>query len=481
MLDAVLFLSIFGMLFLALPSFGQGLNLSGSSNCTAADFDANVHFVNAPDDYYSIVIDKRNISRQPCVFDGPTYGPSLVPDRVPGDKPFALCYDCENRLPNGQYRAGRPLDHPLTLDPGEVARQTFRWKTRAPSEAIRCLQLQWMAGPILLVTPSLLKQICSDVEVSRFSKVPHTDSAAQTEAADGASDQAFKLSAGKATYDAGEMFSVRLSSTVTGPMAPPRPDNCPTLYLRERSPDGSTRIDEVQPLAFQGCGRPVLGHQPGDWQSGFELNSGVNTRWMGIGEHALVVFQLAGSLDDPQLRFVSSNVLRVQLADPATIQRKWGTRVKGIAADVTLDKDTFQVGEDIPLHMAIEDFDAKVPVYSWDPVWDPCMVVGIEVQDASGHPLSPSERFPNWSICTGHGFGPRPVEKGKLIPLEQTLGMDGWLPNHPGTYAVVVTWAPCFGPKSAPARGFAADLKAYAVVHATATIRVVGGDGSKSN
>ena len=185
------------------------------------------------------------------------------------------------------------------------------------------------------------------------------------------------------------------------------------------------------------------------------------------------VSQLVGSVDDSKLHFASSNVLRIQLGDPSNISRKWGPRVKGIAADITLDKDTFRVGEDVPLHLAVENFDAPVPLYSWDPVWDPCMVIGLEVEDRDGHVLTVSQRLPQLSVCTGHGFGPRPVAQGKVISLERTLGREGWLPNQPGTYTVVITWAPCFDPRNqASSAGRPADLKPYAVVRATATLRI---------
>ena len=89
----------------AYASLGQaGLNPSGASNCSQADFDST-----------------SNIASRPCVFDGPIYGPPLS-GRVPDDPPSALCYDSENRLPEGQF-APNP---PLTLKSGQVARQTFR-------------------------------------------------------------------------------------------------------------------------------------------------------------------------------------------------------------------------------------------------------------------------------------------------------------------------------------------------------------------
>ncbi|MGA2135997.1 MAG: hypothetical protein ABSH50_27220 [Bryobacteraceae bacterium] len=461
-------MSICGLCSLPLPSLGQaGLNLTGASNCTQADFDSDVQFLNGPGDYFAVVVEKRNISSHPCVFDGPMYGPTFYPDRVPGNPPFALCYDCENRLPNGQS----PPNPPLTLELGQVARQAFRWRTTPPNETVRCLQPGWMSGPILLVAPSLLKRICSDIDVGRFSL-----------AADGERIPGFELTSDRTKYYEGERFSVRVTPIRPGTGAPPNAESCPTLYLRERSPDGTTRIDEVQPLAFKGCRNRALGHNPGDWQSGFELDSGANSRWMGPGEHALEVLQLMGSRDDALIRFASSNILRIQLADPSAIPRKWGPRVNGVAADITLDKETFRLGEDVPLHLAVENFDAEVPVYSWDPLWDPCMVVGLEVHDASGNPLPVNERFPSWSVCMVHGFGPRPYAKGIVVTLERTLGGEGWLPNHGGTYTVVVTWAPwaAANAKALPPRPAEEDLKPYAVVRAEATIHVVNGNASRS-
>jgi hypothetical protein len=457
------FLSICG-LCLSRPAFAQpGLNTTGASNCTEDAFDTRVQFVNGPGDGFAVVVDKRDISSHSCVFDGPMYGPTFVPDRAPDHPPFGLCYYCQDGLAKGQS----PAAPPLSLNPGQVARQVFRWKTMPPNETVACFEPKWMSGPILAVTPSLLKRVCSDVEVSGFSLAPSPDDERKP---------AFELASEKGRYYEGERFYVRVSGIQAGAGAAGNEESCPTLYLRERSPDGTTRIDEVQPLAFKGCPRAILGHRVGDWQSGFELDSGAGGRWAGFGEHTIEVFQLTGSPENGPLRFASSNILRFQLADPSAMPRKWGPRVKGVAADITLDKDTFRIGEDVALHMAVANLDAEVPVYSWDALWDPCSVVTIEVRDASGSSLPASERLPNWSICSGHGFGPRPYAKGKVVPLERSLGAEGWLPNHAGTYTITVTWSPCTGPKP-NGSGFgtiaSADLKPYAVVHAEATIHIV--------
>ena len=448
---------------------GTDLEPTPTRKCTRADFDAYLQFLIGPGDYYTIIIKAPNISPDTCVFDGLILSlPMFVPDRVSTNPPFTLCQDCGPPLPAGAH----PLMAPATISPGQVVQQTIRWKT-APPDGVTCLQPQWMSGSVSIVAPSLLKEVCSNIEVTHFSVL---DAPISGQAMGEGQAQRFELTSTKSAYSQGEGFSLRVSDASLGAANSTKEETCPRLYLRQRSPDGATRIDELEPLAFKGCPKPVLGHDRSDWKSGFDLSSGANSRWRGFGEHTMQVFQLAGSVDDPELRFLSSNILRVQIADAAKIPRKWGPRVKGVGVDITLDKDTFRIGEDIPLHLAIEDFDADVPIYSWDPLWDPCFVVAIEVQDIGGRALSESERFPLSSICMGgHGFGPRPIAKGEVIPLEKSLRGEQWLPNHPGRYVVVVTWAPCAGCSTGGAEsGFSWKCSVYAVVRAKATINIVG-------
>lgn len=454
----------------ALAPAAAQINTSGSKNCTAVDFDSDIQFLNGPGDVFTLLIHKRNIGDHACVFDGPMYGPSLVPDRVEGGKPVGMCYLCDERGPNGMVG----MQPPISVAPGQTARQTFRWKTKSADASTPCVPLKWMAEPVLLVTPSLLKPVCSDVEVSRFILETTSNAAADPDSPSSSAAPAFELSAERSRYNTGENFSLKFAPVRPGPGLAPNPEACPTFYLRQRSPDGATRIDEVTPITSVGCKTFMPGRRPINSASSFEIDSGANSRWMGVGQHQLEVLQLVGSVDDPRIRFVSSNTLQIEVADPAIIARKWAGRAKGVGVDVTLDKDTYKVGENIPLHMAIKDFDAPVPIFTWDPLWDPCMTVGVQVVDSARHPLAQDARFPDRYICTGHGFGPRPVEKGKIIPIERSLAGEGWLPNQPGTYTVRVTWAPCTG-STIPGQPFA-QTKAYTEVEAKATFQVIAAD-----
>lgn len=363
-------------------------------SCTAADFDADLQFINGPGDKYTIVIDKRNVSDHPCVVNTPA-GPGFVPDRVPGQQPITLCWGRQDNSRIGTYS-------PLTVDPGRVVREKLSWKTTSTGEAASCVQLQWIAGDVAIALPSLLKKVCSPVDVSLLSLVKPSDLVP-------ADTHEFDLRSDKTVYYAGEWLPLRLS--LNGTATRPPGDGCPALYRKQRSPSGMVSFDEVAPLAFQGCRSFTPGYRRGDWQSGFELDS-ANITFTGLWEHTMQVFRLTGSAAEGRLGFASSNVLRVRVDDPATIPRKWGPKVKGVAVDITLDKDTYVVGEDVPLHLALENFDAPVPVYGIDPLWDP-FAARVEVRDAAGRPLRPDEFIPGGVYSPGTRSGNEALSQGR--------------------------------------------------------------------
>ncbi len=446
--------------FLAACSLLQAQGASAAATCKAVDVNTTTEFVNGPADYFTVAFNLHNTSGRPCVLDS-WYGPSFSPDRVPGEKPFALCYDCEHWLPNGQY----PVIAPLILNPDQLAHLAFRWKSKPPDETVRCLQPQVMWGPVLVNAPALLKPVCSAIDVSRYGAGVFPGSASSE-------NQVFNLTSSRNMYYEGEFFFLHVS-----PAQPTKGDSCPTFYMRQRSPDGTTRIDTVLPAAFKGCSWAVPGLEMSDWQSGFLVDSGARSRWTGLGEHTFEIFQVAEAPENGRISFVHSNQLRADIGDASTIPRKWGPKVKGLAVDLTLDKDTFQLREDVALHVAIENFDAVVPVYAYTE----CGSIQVEIFDAAGQPVPVSGRFATLGICTGHGFTLR-YEKGKVVPYELALLAEGWLPNHTGTFTAVVTWAALVDSRNdSSGRGgriYATPDKPYATVKASATFHVVDHDKS---
>lgn len=197
---------------------------------------------------------------------------------------------------------------------------------------------------------------------------------------------------------------------------------------------------------FVGCHPYWPGRQKGNWNTGFPIEGGAGSHWEGLGEHQFQLFEQIQTQGGTGPTFRHTQILTLQIADPSKISRKWGPRVNGVAADVSLDKTTYQLNEDIPLHLAVENFNAADSVRASDPLWDPCSAISIRVLDAHGNPL-PANSRQGMNLCRGHGFGPnKEFSQGKLYPIERSLTNEGWLPKEPGTYTIVVTWTPLIAP-----------------------------------
>jgi hypothetical protein len=438
--------------------------------CKLTDLDSNVLFLSNDSDFIA-AFNLQNISETPCV-PQPTVGfPMFDPVQSQKTKPFDLCTDCEDRLPNGEYR----VHDPVVLNSGETAHLTYQWKTTAPDDAVTCLPLHALFDPVLVVAPTLFKPVCSEIALSRVYPgefVPPPNDHPR----DGArSGEIFVLSSRKARYYQDELFTLHVGLADSN-AGPPSDEECPILFLREKSPDGSTRFDEVSPAGFKACKNFTPGaNRSADWQSGFEVNAGVRSRWTGIGEHSFVLYQPIGSSRDGTIQFVRSNKLTVSIEDPALISRKWQGRLKGVGVDVSLDKGAYKLGEDVPLHIAVENFNAPVPIYAISPLWDPYQAIGVEVRDMTGRPLTEDERFPMETFWSGHGLAPFPFALGELVPIERSLALQGWLPNRPGTYEVVVSWCPLDGTHAEPGSGLRRndEFKPYATVQARTIFRIV--------
>src|SRR5215472_9939869 len=97
-------------------------------HCAKADLNIRFQFLREPD-FLTLSILGENISAQTCAFDGALFYPSVqgvidTPPQTNGTThPFPECSECN--LVNG-----RPPENPRpTVAPGQVARESFRWRT----------------------------------------------------------------------------------------------------------------------------------------------------------------------------------------------------------------------------------------------------------------------------------------------------------------------------------------------------------------
>jgi DNA invertase Pin-like site-specific DNA recombinase len=389
--------------------------------CTSRDLFATPEVSAGLDGFFTVAYDFHNISDHDCSLGPPQYPPSFVPDRVEGHSPIGYKWPSSPQIP-------------LLLRPGQTDHLSYRWRTAAADGDHPCVQLKWMGGSVLINAPTLLKQVCSDIEGGLYESGRFRPEADQS--------GGLVLSAPKSSFFLDELFFLTIvgSRSVKDEAAP-----CPKLFRLARSPDGFTRLDEMTGAGFVGCPPYWPGRQKGNWNTGFPIEAGAGSHWEGVGEHQFQLFEQIQTQDSTGLTFRHTQILTLQIADPSKISRVWGPRVNGVAADVSLDKTTYQLGEDVPLHLAVENFNAAGPVRAWDPLWDPCSAISIRVQDAHGNPL-PDNARQGMNLCSGHGFGPnKEFPQGKLYPIERSLTNEGWLPKEPGTYTIVVTWTPLIG------------------------------------
>ncbi len=411
----------------------------------AADLDIGFHFHHDAESVERITLVTRNISGHDCLLVA-SYPPNFVPTQQPGGPRIELCQHCTDRLPGGEEQEKLPL----LLAAGTTAHQTFRYRTSSTGDVTGCVKAGWMSTianddmkhAILVVSKSLLKPICSAVDVVGYrpgpSDVTPLDSPSLAE------ERQLMLSAQRSTYYTDERFALR-----TDPQ-PAEEGAAPILLLQERSPEGDTRLDEVHSGMSRRFSYPHRQTVASD--RGFaEIDSGARSRWSGLGEHRFQLFQVDDTGRTGEIHFLRSRPLNVLIADAATIPRTWGVTQQGVRVDLTLDKTQFRLGEDIVAHIAAQVVGAKEPVYG-----QPYLAGGaffhtiarsfhFSIRDEDG-PLENSDHRANLYAPGGGSSGPTTctpsLEVGKVIPLDRSLRDYGLLPTRPGTYQLSVTWSP---------------------------------------
>lgn len=351
------------------------------------------------------------------------------------------CYNCG---PDDKSRGSEPL----LLGNAQVAHQIFVWTNKGIPEQIPCFEINLLElilnnkMLVLFETQNPILSVCSQVLVSPFLLVTEANDRNSGAQEIEAKVKSLKLAADKDTYYVGQRIRLRLDMEAldTGETSAAR--ECSPLFVRVRSPDGLTRFDQLGSAWDSDC--KIITSTTLDSRRSLilDVNSGHNNRWGGAGVHSIQFISIDNTLASEWLPEVTSNTIYLHIADPSTIKRTWGKLVEGLAADVTMDKNTYELGKDIPLHLAVENFSASVPIYGASPVFNPCDLLEVQVRDSAGRLVSGINPW----LCRGGGpSGAWRYPKDKLIPLEWSLFPLGMLPDRPGIYSVVTTWEPFQG------------------------------------
>jgi hypothetical protein len=161
-------------------------------NCRGVDFETSFQLINGPGDYFTVAFNMRNIGGRSCVLDRGSYGANgspTFPDRTdPWGIVFRASPDSENRV----WGTGQIVEPPATLDPEKLVHLTIRWKTKPSNPTEPCIQPIAVNWPAWIVAPSLLKRLCSDIDVSAFSPGAFPTQS-KDETSEDASNQTLKL------------------------------------------------------------------------------------------------------------------------------------------------------------------------------------------------------------------------------------------------------------------------------------------------
>ena len=134
-----------------------------------------------------------------------------------------------------------------------------------------------------------------------------------------------------------------------------------------------------------------------------------------------------------------SNTITLHVLDPKKVQRTWGPPVNGLAADLTLDRSTYSLGQDVPLHIAILNQASAIDIYR-SPA---CENLAVSLRDAAGR-LIGSKQVPEFCAWSGSD-APRRYERGEPRTFESSLLSEDLLPDQVGIYTLSVAWRPLSG------------------------------------
>jgi hypothetical protein len=412
----------------------QGPLLS-PADCTNVRLEATLHVYRAPGHVQVIAVDYRNPTAEAC---------ALHPDSP--SRPF------------------KPL---LTLNPGETAHTSFRWSTEFSTSDIPCREVPFRTinanrppngierfpNGLLVASPLMLPNVCSEVQFDPYYPGAFVPDWPVDALAVQPNLPILRLTVAKPAFY-GERPTFHLAIDRHNSKLPASKDGCPILFRSLRNPSGFTQIDEVTPSPGPPCVPEKEEAGAADYSTAFDVSALQGSTSGEHGEKTFRLSQFLGYSPQGEMLFADSNSVALEdPPDPTKISRKWGQTEQGVRVDLTLDKLTYLPGEDIPLHIAAEVLSSVKPVYTERFrrraafFADFTRAFHLTISDENG-PLPGSEHPGNLSYplhgggSSGPSICPRPIDGGKVVPVERSLKHLGLLPSRPGTYKLVVSWSP---------------------------------------
>jgi hypothetical protein len=411
------------------PSAWASVPDVAAPDCSAADLDVSYQFVNQSANE-QVIVNFRNISQRPCTLR-PGAGVSFADLRHGHSISTKECQNCD-----ADGRANRW--DPITVAVGATAYLVVSWEAAPVDGSGSCQEggeLNSYVNSDLkhgysIWSRRLLRDVCSVVRFDSY--FPGAFGEVNEQLGNDAQRKAsvtINLTPSGEVYYADDSFWLYADISDPDEVLPPGEHSCPALLLRTRASDGTAVLEDADGR----CRITPAGERPGRLIR-FEMS----TRWEGAlatrDEIRVELLALLGSSHAAQVEMASSNALTLHAVTSASLPRRWGPEVKGLAVSLSLDKETYVLGEDIPLRLAVENFSATADIVSGEL---PCSAgLTFDVRDSSGRAVQTPGNLP----CRGHGWS-QDYPRGKIVPvMGLTLEGQGGLPDQPGDYTVTAAW-----------------------------------------
>jgi hypothetical protein len=426
--------------------------------CKPADLDVSINFMNETPVDQTVALNFRNLSEHSCMLSG-GIGVMFNDDRHGHNIWAKECLNCSS---GGKQK----FVAPLTLGIGETGHLVLRWKSAFVGSNSPCQEASgFNTESYQVVTPSLISNVCSVVSADSYLPGLFTD---ESQALDNTSrvesSALVKLESSDSILYAGDSFSFRVTVDDPSGQLPINDASCPIVFIRTRSADGAGAFEEIGPYAKCAIAPSTNGR-------GRLITMIIRDPGLGVlnqlGPSNIQIDVLAGAPHAHKVAIIASNKLDLNILDPAAMPRTWGPEVKGVAVSLGLDSETYAIGADIPLRIAIENFSAGKNIEGVS-----CGAgITIEVRDRTGK-LVPSTGEKMMCMLYGRRIS---YPKGTVVPiLQMTLREFGILPDQPGTYTVTATWNAFAAAGQGSVRS-SSPIEAYASAHSRPiTFRIVG-------
>jgi hypothetical protein len=289
---------------LALPLYVSSLQAqSATAPCTAANLDVAFRFGGYPPSTYTVTVLTTNISTFAC-----TLSPSAAPRFFAANKtiPVSIPIRLDGNHLNPEARP------PIILNPNRPAHQTIRWTMSPANGGPACIQPAVLSitvngdrtHPAEVLAPALLPPICSEISVESYALGPALDDDAEPDP-----DSTLHLSSARASYLPGEPFSLNAEACTPTTGVTGRATRCPPIFLRERTPDGNTRLQELNPPQASCLNQNAA--SPAAHPTTFEAAPPIKDT--AAADATLQLFQLASPPGDTHISLTESNPITLHI------------------------------------------------------------------------------------------------------------------------------------------------------------------------